>query len=178
MFPRRGRRWFFDEFFDDFDKIFEEMEANISRIFEEAKENSLRKPGESNQYVYGFSMRIGPDGRPHIEKFGNIPRPGISKEERLFEGREPLTDIIEGEDEISVIAELPGIEKKDINLNATEDTLEIRVDTPERKYYKILDLPYEVKPETAKASYKNGVLEVKIRRRKEEKESGVRVNID
>ena len=64
--------------------------------------------------------------------------------------------------EIRVVAELPGVEKSDIKLHGTEDSLEISVDTPQYKYYKEVKLPAKVKVKEAKSTYKNGVLEVVI----------------
>lgn len=167
------RRWpFRDDIFDELDREFEEMEKNIGKMFEEMRKASIEGHGEEGPYVYGFSMRVGPDGKPHVEEFGNVSgREGTE----ISTDREPLTDVIEGEKEISIIAELPGIEKKDIELSATEDSLQIRVDTPERKYHKELRLPARVKPDTTKASYKNGVLEVKLKR---VKEKGVKVDVE
>jgi len=177
MLPFR-RRWpFRDDLFDELEGELEEMERNMLRLFEGMKNVSLEKQGEGEPYVYGFSMRVGPDGKPHIEEFGNIPGKRIGTEEVSME-REPLTDVIEGDKEISVIAELPGVEKKDINLSATEETLEIKVDTPERKYSKEVRLPAKVKAEITKASFKNGVLEVKLKRAKDKKEKGVKVKIE
>jgi len=106
-------------------------------------------------------MSIGPDGRPVIREFGNV-QPG--RLPMIREEREPLVDVMEEKDEVVVVAELPGVEKEDINLNATEDTLTISVDTPQRKYYKELRLPTEVNPKSAKAQYKNGVLEVRLKK--------------
>ena len=90
-------------------------------------------------------------------------RPRIS----IREEREPLVDVMETDDEVKVIAELPGVEKKDIKLYGTEDTLTISVDTAERKYYKKVELPSAVDAKSAKASYKNGVLEVRLKKKKE-----------
>jgi len=85
------------------------------------------------------------------------------------EEREPLVDVIETDGEIHVVAELPGVEKKDIKLHGTEDSLTISVDTPQRKYYKEVQLPAKVKVKEAKTEYKNGVLEVKLPKTKEKK---------
>jgi HSP20 family protein len=87
----------------------------------------------------------------------------------IREEREPLVDIITTDDEVKICAELPGVEKKDIKLHGTEDTLTISVDTPERKYYKELELPGKVDPKSAKTRYKNGVLEVTLKKTKEKK---------
>jgi HSP20 family protein len=50
------------------------------------------------------------------------------------------------------------VEKEDITLNATRNTLIIKVETKERKYLKELELPAEIDPKSAKPTYKNGVL--------------------
>lgn len=82
--------------------------------------------------------------------------------------REPLVDIIIVDKEVQVVVELPGVEKNDIKLRGTEKTMSISVDTPKRKYYKNLEMPVKVDPKTGKSSYKNGVLEVIVKKKKEE----------
>ena len=79
-----------------------------------------------------------------------------------------MVDTIEQKDYYEVVAELPGVEKKDIKLHATEDTLEIRTEN-EKRYYKEIPFDMPVKPETAKATYKNGVLSVRITKKEGEK---------
>ncbi len=61
-----------------------------------------------------------------------------------------------------MVVELPGVEKTDIKLHGTEDSITISVDTPQYKYYKEVELPVKVKVREAKSTYKNGVLEVVI----------------
>ena len=50
-----------------------------------------------------------------------------------------------------------------------EDTLTISVDMPQRKYYKELEMPENVDPKSAKTNYKNGVLEVTLKKTKAKK---------
>jgi len=181
-------RWFRRRFpffrggiFDEIDRIFREMEEMMRREFEEfsriTPKNLIRertlpdgsKIREWGPFIYGYSVTIGPDGKPEIREFGNVkpemklggPRINIREE------REPLVDVMETDNEVKVIAELPGVEKKDIKLYGTKDTLTISVDTPERKYYKKVKLPCRVDNKSAKASYKNGVLEVTLKKEKE-----------
>ena len=113
---------------------------------------------EFGPFVYGYSMKIGPDGKPEIREFGNIKK--SLKGPEVKEERAPLVDVVETETEIRVVVELPGVEKTDIKLHGTEDSLTISVDTPQSKYYKDVTLPTKVKVKEAKSSYKNGVLEV------------------
>ena len=79
---------------------------------------------------------------------------------------EPLPDIIEGDKEVFITVAIPGVEKDDIDLNIVEDMLEITIDTSKMDYHEVVNLPCEVKPETAETTYKNGVLDVTIKRNK------------
>lgn len=140
--------------FEDMDEMMEHFKM-IDRFMTEA----IEQLGEGEGPIfYGFSISEGPDGKPIINEFGNV-KPGLKGPE-LTEEIEPLVDVVNGKDTISVYAELPGIEKKDISLSATENGLIISVQNEKRRYYKEVDLPTKVNPDTAKASYKNGVLEV------------------
>jgi len=126
--------------------------------------------------VYGYSVKIGPDGKPEIREFGNVKPSRLGPQ--VKEEREPLVDIFETNGEIHIVAELPGVDKKDIKLHGTEDTLTISVDVPQRKYYKEIDLPAKVKIKEAKTEYKNGVLEVKLPKLEERKPKGEPIGIE
>jgi HSP20 family protein len=159
-----------DPFFGDIDRMLREMEKMMEEEFKDftakvpkdyVKERKLPDGStvkEFGPFVYGYSMKIGPDGKPEIREFGNIKK--SLKGPQVKEEREPLVDVVETDDEIRVVVELPGVEKSDIKLHGTEDSLEISVDTPQYKYYKEVTLPTKVKVKEAKSSYKNGVLEV------------------
>lgn len=170
--------------FRELDEWIKEMEMQMERMFKEfegrvpeklVRERKLPEGGvmkEIGPFVYGFSVTFGPDRKPIITEFGNMKPSGRSPWEPPFslkEEREPLVDIIEGEKEVRVIAELPGVEKEDIKLYATEKTLTIDVSGKERSYYKELELPVEVEPGNAKSSYKNGILEVVLAKKGEKK---------
>jgi len=183
---RRRRRPFRSWFFEDIDEVFREMEEIMEKEFKEFSRRAPRdlirertlpdgsKVQEWGPFVYGYSFKVGPDGKPQIREFGNIkPGAGPGRPSIDFkEEREPLTDVMETNGEVKVIVELPGVEKEDIKLHGTEDTLTISVDTPRRKYHKEVELPAMVEPRQAKASYKNGVLEVTLQKRKKEKPKG------
>jgi len=181
------RRSPFSRIFEEMERMMRELDEMFSRSFEELERevprNLIRERKTDRGYirevgpiVYGYSITIGPDGKPIIREFGNI-KPGRRPEiVEVSEAREPLVDVYEEDEIVKVIAEVPGVEKKDINLNATEKKLIISVDTPQRKYYKEVDLPAEVDPQSAKATYKNGVLEVVLK--KTGKSKGVKVNIE
>lgn len=177
---RRRRRSIWDDFFRDFFEEFEELERELRRI---ARRFSMLRPEElmgdievKGPYIYGFSITIGPDGKPIIREFGNVKR--IAGRPSIGEEREPLIDVFEDEKTVTVIVEMPGINKEDIKVKASETSLVISAQTGDRKYYKEIDLPAKVKPESAKANYKNGVLEVKLEKIGKEEEKGFEIKIE
>ena len=157
-----------DHIMDDVRKMAEEMMKGLSNVQPNGK-----------PFVHGFKVHMGSDGRPRIENFGNRTMNTPGGKPSISEEREPLTDIIEGDTDVAVTVELPGVEKTDIDLNVTSDTLEITVDAPDRKYHKQIDMPCDVKPKTTKATYKNGVLDIVIKRKEKRKPGeGFHVNIE
>ena len=83
---------------------------------------------------------------------------------RLPEDPEPLVDIIEEDDSIVVVAGLLGVRKEDLQIHAAHCSLTISSDTSEHKYYRELALPAATEPESAVATYKNGVLQVRLKK--------------
>ena len=202
------RLGFFDEFFD-FDSIddhFDRMRRYMDRIFQSAMEDANRPPalGEERNgrrvfgpFVYGFSARVSPDGRPHVEEFGNVPPRGFrqldeglahlesgpqvqpeASMQRTIPGREPLTDICEGKDEVYITLEIPGVEKKDIDLQIREDELSVGVEHPQRNYHKDIQFPYRIEPDSVKATYKNGVLDITLKKSSSKERQGRKVEIE
>jgi len=84
-----------------------------------------------------------------------------------IEEKQPIVDVFEEEDHIKVMAEVPGVEEKDIRLHVKNNLLIISVDTSEKKYYKEVKLPTSVKKNSVESTYRNGVLEVKVRKTKD-----------
>lgn len=198
-FRKRKRRnpFFGNWFFGDIENMMREMEEMMEREFDEFKtripedlKRERKLPDGSiipewGPFVYGYSMTIGPDGKPKIREFGNI-KPSSDPEScrvdqpclDVKQEREPLVDIVDTDGEIKVIVELPGVEKESIKLSGTENRLTISVDDPERKYYKEIDIPAKVDPKKAKTSYKNGVLETTLPKIEEKKRDGEEIIVE
>lgn len=103
----------------------------------------------------------------------------LSTEKKMLPAlKEPASDVMIKGDDIVVSIDLPGVEKKDIQLNVTENYVEVKAEKKhevkvekkgffkqERSYsgfYRVIPLPAEVKADKADASYNNGVLDIKI----------------
>ncbi|HNR58937.1 MAG TPA: Hsp20/alpha crystallin family protein, partial [Methanothrix sp.] len=111
---------------------------------------------------------------PTFREFGNIrpSRGGIEPSS----GREPLVDVMEDGDLYKIFAELPGVEKENIKLDSTERSVRIET-TGEKKFAKTIALDAEVDPDSARASYKNGVLSVELEK-KLKAEKGKEIKIE
>jgi HSP20 family protein len=107
--------------------------------------------------------------------------------------REPLLDIVDEKDHYKVVVEVPGIDRKDLNINVTEENLTIQAQMKEEKkqedkgyfyqerrygsFQRSIALPGEVIPEQASAECKNGILEVKLKKKHETKTKQHRVEV-
>jgi len=156
------------DIFDLFDEMVREMEEEIEKFEREfmrlGSEEGAKVYGP---YVYGFRITVGPDGKPKIEEFGNVKnykgKPLVSEE------REPLVDVIEKGDEIRVVAEVPGVNKDQIKVKVSGNKVIIQAQGEDRKYYKEVELPAEVDDKSAKATYNNGVLQITLKKKPQQK---------
>jgi HSP20 family protein len=146
--------------FTDIYEELEKLEYLIDETIQRASEDSDDKSPVRRNRVQGFSIKLGRDGKPEIYDFvGRRPR---QIEEDESDESEPLVDLIADGDSLTVLAVLPGVRKEDIDLRVTENCLTISVDTDEFDWYNEYKLPTKVNPKSARASYKNGVLDVKM----------------
>ncbi len=103
-----------------------------------------------------------PAGRPAVQSLG----PGsVSLDTSAVGYGEPAVDVIEGGDMIHVTVELPGVERGDIDLRATETVLSVSANSSARKYFREVPLPAPVRVETITTTYRNGVLDVSLERK-------------
>jgi len=70
----------------------------------------------------------------------------------------------ESDDEIRVIADIPGVDKEAIDLQCDGETLHLDANAPDRQYNERISLPSRVDEHSADATYNNGVLEVVFER--------------
>ena len=141
------------DFLNLIEGLAEQGERQVSR------EREFTSPGGARG-VYGFSVRMGLGGAPTVESFGNVR--ATTEGPVLSETREPLVDIFDEGDEIVIVAEVPGVQEKDISLDLEGDVLALSATGPKRKYEKEILLPAAVDPAGRKQSYQNGYLELRF----------------
>ena len=165
-------------FFDDeFDRLFKRMSSsfmNLDDIFDEAK-----KTGDIQRYgpfYYGYTMTVGPDGKPVVKEYGNV-KPGLLP---TSDTREPLVDTLVDENEkvLKLVAEMPGVEKKDVKVVVENKAVHIDAEHGEKKYHAKVPITQKVDENSAKASYKNGILELRFNLVEQEKPKGKTVEIE
>ena len=122
----------------------------------------LTPQGEMRFYI--SSSCSNPDG-------AGIPRPS---DPGLTPKPEPLIDINRDEKsgELHVIAEVPGFTKEELKVEVAEDALRIQAEKDGRSYLREIPLEAEVDTENAKVTYRNGVLEARLKAKEFKKVKG------
>jgi HSP20 family molecular chaperone IbpA len=103
-----------------------------------------------------------------------LPHPRTYRVPKIYGERkarepEPLIDVLEEETEIIVVAEFAGFKRENLRANVKNQRLTLSADALNRKYYKSLNLPKRVIPNTIRMTNKNGVLEIRLKKAVEEK---------
>lgn len=98
-------------------------------------------------------------------------RYGIPKihKQRKWREPQPLIDVLEEKSEVIVVAELAGFKRENLRIHVKNQHLTLSAEALDRKYYKSLNLPKRVIPNTIRTTYKNGVLEIRLKKAVEEK---------
>lgn len=171
MFNRRGSIW------DDFDREFAEMDRMMDRMMAQLRRTDWSHVPTGQPVYYGVSVDVGPDGVPRVQQFGNVTAQTGVLESGV---REPfVTSFLDDEkDQLRVTAEMPGVDKKRVKVEVLDEQLILRAEGDDRKYEKTLRLGAPVDPDSAKARYNNGVLEVTLDLKKPAKPKGRDVKVE
>lgn len=172
MFGRSG------DIFDEFDREFAEMNRLMERMLEGVRQTDWSQAPPGQPLYYGVSIEVGPDGVPHVERFGNV-RP--AQQGKLESGvREPYVSTIVDEEnhQLRVTAEMPGVDKESVKVTVRGEDLVLRAEGKDRSYEKTVRLQVPIDEDSAKARYNNGVLEVTLDLEKPEEPEGRDVQVE
>ena len=158
-------------FNNEINRIFKEMSRSFGSVDDifEALQNTN---GASGPIYYGYTMTVGPDGKPVIQEYGNV-KPDIlptvgscgcasQSHEPIAEKREPLIDTLvdDKEQTLKIVAEMPGVEKTDVKVVVDEDIIHIDAEHGEKSYHVNVPIQHKVESDSPKATYTNGILEL------------------
>ena len=162
-------------FDDEFNKIFKKMSSSFFDI-DDIAEEFKGKGSNFSPFYYGYTMTVGPNGKPVVKENGNV------KPELLpsTDTREPIVDVIVDEKEklVKLVAEIPGVEKTDVKILVQDKFVDISAEHGEKKYHVKVPIKHKVDENSAKASYKNGILELVFKLIEDEKPKGKKVEVE
>ena len=143
-----------------------ELMEKLNKLAESGEElrhtGEIGGTGKGTKGIYGFTVKVGlGDQGPRVEPFGNIRQDKKTGEAVVQEIREPVVDLFEEKDCLLIVAEMPGIGVKDVQLEVKDDMLTISAAKGEKKYRKEVLLPGSYPREKMRLTCNNGVLEIK-----------------
>jgi HSP20 family protein len=149
-----------DWIYDEFQKFFElpYFKKQLKKLIH----TILLSDGK---YLYGLKINIEPIDKPYFckyfhKKFGNYNRQLVSYNDYI-----KIHDILEGKKKLYITAEIQNVDRKDINLNLSEETVEITVDNHIMKYNKLIDLPSKILPKEVAYTFKNGIMDITLKKK-------------
>jgi len=157
---------------EEMDEIINKIEELLDNKFKQLSDRALNEqkkgkpvlPEENNRrfghFIYGYSVTLGPDGKPRIHQLGNFKPKMCPKKPKYDEKRDLLVDVVPMDKEIRVVMELPGVSKKDIKITGSQDQIIVAVDTLKFNYYQKIKMPCVIDPKSIKTEYINGVLKI------------------
>ena len=166
--------------FEEMDRDFAEAEDMLSRMFRTVRDITPSADALTEfPYYYGYQITVGPDGKPRIREFGNV-KPAAKGLVEQRGVRQPLVDSVldEKENTLRITAEMPGVNKEDIKLNVTDQYVTIHAEKGDKKYHVDIPVSVELDESSAKASYTNGILELKIKPKEGSKVKGKAIKIE
>ena len=104
---------------------------------------------------------MGAGGDVHIDEMGTTG------------GSDVHLDVYETDEQVRVVADLPGVEKESIDLKCDGTILTIDASSDRQDYHERIRLPATVDEHSASASYNNGILEVSFERSEDARDISV-----
>ena len=120
--------------------------------------SSYEKPISYSTFDDGTSLENEEARRPSSSGNSRIPRPQDDF------GTDPQVKVHTEAGNAKVIVELGDIQKEELTLNCAEDSLTLSVKTSTGLWRKEIAFPFHVDPDTAKAVFRNGRLELVVRK--------------
>ena len=151
-----------EEMMKEMERDFMEMQKTLPKHLAGERRGEGNVSKERGPIVFGYSVTVGPDGKPVVREFGNVRRGPSRETGAISDSREPLVDIVEGDREVRVIAEMPGASKDGVIVTTKGRILSISTEPPGRKYQKEVEIPTGLDTGKVRSSFNNGVLQVTI----------------
>jgi HSP20 family protein len=141
-----------DDVFTEFERLFEDIRQRMDLM----RAQSGLTP-ESMPLSYSYRVVIDQDGQRKVtERYDDR----TVRNQGPIDDDEPLVDVLDQDDEVRVIMQLPGASKEDIDLAFKDGSMLVKVGNASRSMVREVPLPCAVVSSSAKVECHNGVLEV------------------
>ena len=149
---------------DQFNKLIERFLKSFG--IEPFEDHKSEEGTNVRSWHYGYSMTMGPDGKPVVKEWGNMRPTFTPSQDVLIQSpqTEPLTqvDVDKESKKVAVLVEMPGLSKDEIEVVAQESVIHIKAHNETRNYDTEIPISVKVDPETAEATYNNGILDLRF----------------
>ncbi len=156
---------------------FEKLTKFVSRAVKDMM-RSLSSDSNDMNPKYSFNIKVDKQGIPIIERVNvqntqpqQPPKPNPNE-------AVPLVDITETQKVTTVTMEMRGAEKGSIVLSVGSKQITVRSSTSSVQTAQRVALPHSVNPSSAKAHYRNGILEIKMNRSKSSPQGTVNITVE
>jgi HSP20 family protein len=112
---------------------------------------------------YGINIKLGPEAFSGVEKIKNFDE-FFNRKDDLPKTTEPVTDIFEEEDGVTIVAELPGVSENEIMLRLNENIVTVAAEGRGISYLKKIKLKFTPNPDTLIESFSNSIYSVYIKK--------------
>ena len=172
--------WMGRSLFEEMDREFAEAEDMLNRMFRTVREMGPSSTSTAEYpYYYGYQITIGPNGRPKINEFGNVKlgSKGFVEQNGV---REPLVDNVlnKKQNTLTITAEMPGVDKENINVNVTGQHVTLHAEKGDKKYHADIPIDINLDESTTKAAFLNGILELKIKLKENSRPKGKAIKVE
>lgn len=152
--------------FAGLNELVEKLGELAERGDELAKSGNIElkgRPGTKKlKAVYGFSVKTGIGGKGvKVEPFGNVRKDRATGEPVVQEIHEPLVDVFEEDDHVLILAEMPGVDAEDVQINLVDDILTLSAEGEDRRYRKEVLLPGSFDRDKLTVACRNGIVRIK-----------------
>jgi len=152
----------FGGLFKGLDKIIDLMVDMVENQKEEINvDGEFSKPEKNNNIIgkYGFSIKLGGENIPHIQKENELNKILAAKriEPRVIE---PAVEVFDEGDRIIIVIEVQGVKEEEIDIVLDEKIITIHVAGAERNYTKKIDLDFTPRKEDITAKLNHSIYSV------------------
>lgn len=133
-----------------------------------------RRTKKNHKWLDYNNIEIRPK-KPKASKFESRPIKAvrsqsvhIPKQKGKLQEPTPLIDVFQENNWVIVVADIAGFNKESFKINVKDQKITLSAKAKDRRYYKSLNLPKIVVPNVMHTTFKNGVLEIKLKAQNEQ----------